>query len=332
MEVAGSAGSAAAGGTVGGVWRETHDSRELLATPADLAVGRVAARQGGVVSAAQLHAAGLGRGAIHTRVRRRPAGRALHRGVYAVGHAQLTPLGWRWAAVLACGGPGRAALSHRSAAAVWDLLPSPAKFDVTTLASARSTAKIRVHRSTTLTPADITEHDGLPVTTVARTLVDLTTILTPAPASSASSTERSTSASSTYTHSMSSWPEPRAAARRSLRRRARRRCRPTTRDITRSELEERFLALIAQCAVAAARGQRHDRPLRGRLLLARSAASSSRPTARPRTSRRPAFEDDRRRDAVLLDDRVTASLRFTWRQVAATRHARRRAVTPASRG
>ena len=39
--------------------------------------------------------------------------------------------------MLACGGPGRAALSHRTAAAVWDLLPSPAKFDVTTLHAAQ---------------------------------------------------------------------------------------------------------------------------------------------------------------------------------------------------
>ena len=77
------------------------------------------------MSVAQLHEAGFGRGAIHARVL---TGRLvrLHRGVYAVGHSQLTPLGWRWAAVLACGGPSLAALSHRSAAAVWDLLPSPA--------------------------------------------------------------------------------------------------------------------------------------------------------------------------------------------------------------
>jgi hypothetical protein len=110
------------------VCADLHDSRELLLTPADLRVAAVAAQQGGVVSAAQLHAAGLGRGATHARVL---AGRLirLHRGVYAVGHAQLTPRGWRWAAVLACGGPGAAALSHRSAAAVWDLLPSPAKFE-----------------------------------------------------------------------------------------------------------------------------------------------------------------------------------------------------------
>ena len=135
----------------------------------------------------------MGRGAIHARVR---AGRLvrLHRGVYAVGHAQLTPLGWRWAAVLACGGPDRAALSHGSAAAVWDLLPSPAQFDISTLASARSTTQIRVHRG--LQPGDITHIDDLPVTTVARTLVDLTATQTPT-RPSGWSTGPSTSACST---------------------------------------------------------------------------------------------------------------------------------------
>ena len=60
---------------------------------------------------------------------------------------------------------------------VWDLLPSPAKFDVSTLATARSTAKIRVHRGAAT--ARLTTIDRLPLTTVARTLVDLTATLTP---------------------------------------------------------------------------------------------------------------------------------------------------------
>jgi hypothetical protein len=192
-----------------------------------------------VVSVAQLHSAGLGRTAIHTRVR---GGRLvrLHRGVYAVGHSQLTPLGWRWAAVLACGGPGVAALSHRSAAVVWDLLPSPAQFDVSTLASARSTAKIRVHRG--LEPEDITTIDRLPVTTVARTVVDLTATLTP------HQTERVVHRAQHLrrldTHSLDEQLARAQGRRTKPLTTAVERLRIREPDITRTVLEERFLALV----------------------------------------------------------------------------------------
>ena len=46
-----------------------------------------------------------------------------HRGVYAVGHAELPPLGREVAALLACG--PSAVLSHRSAAALWGLAAWP---------------------------------------------------------------------------------------------------------------------------------------------------------------------------------------------------------------
>src|SRR5439155_7745711 len=72
-------------------------------------------------------------------------------------------------------------LSHRTAAAVWDLLPPPAgKVDVTILGEAKSTTAVRVHRSRTLEPLNdvVRQPDGLPVTTVARTLVDLAEVLT----------------------------------------------------------------------------------------------------------------------------------------------------------
>ncbi|MGH2984486.1 MAG: type IV toxin-antitoxin system AbiEi family antitoxin domain-containing protein [Solirubrobacterales bacterium] len=81
----------------------------------EAAIVRTAARQHGVVTFAQLRAAGVLSSGIADRV---AAGRLhrVHRGVYAVGHSGLSQDG-RWlAAVLACG--ERAVLSHRSAAAL----------------------------------------------------------------------------------------------------------------------------------------------------------------------------------------------------------------------
>jgi hypothetical protein len=140
-------------------------------------IAALVARQHGVVSAAQLRAAGLGRGAIASRVQRGWLHR-VHRGVFAVGHPRLTLHGRWWAAVLASGG----VLSHRSAAAAWDLIPTPSgPIDVTTRRQARSTRAIRVHRTTTLDPLKEVVHDedGLPRTSVARTLVDLADVTHP---------------------------------------------------------------------------------------------------------------------------------------------------------
>ena len=102
----------------------------------------------------------------------------VYRGVFAVGHAQHTPEA-RWiAAVMACG-PG-AVLSHLDAAALWKIYESrTAKIHVTTTTrSRRAQPGIRAHRARNLDPADVTVKDGIPVTTVARTLVDLTDVLT----------------------------------------------------------------------------------------------------------------------------------------------------------
>ena len=82
-------------------------------------IAMLAARQGGVVGHAQLRVLGLSAAGIDRRI---AAGRLhpLHRGVYAVGHQQVGEVGRRWAAVLACG--AEAVLSHRKAAAAWDLV------------------------------------------------------------------------------------------------------------------------------------------------------------------------------------------------------------------
>jgi very-short-patch-repair endonuclease len=292
------------------VCAELHDSGELLHTPADLAVARVAARQGGVVSAAQLHAAGLGRGAIHARVR---AGRLvrLHRGVYAVGHAQLTVLGWRWAAVLACGGPDQAVLSHRTAAAVWDLLPSPAKFDVTTLAAAHSTATIRVHRSTTFTRGDVVRRDRLPITTVARTLVDLTATLTPHQTERV--VHRAEHLRQLDMHSLDAQlARAQGRATKALVS-AIERLQVRDPEITRTELEERFLRLVVNAQLPRPEVNVIVGPYevdflwREQRLIVETdgGATHATPTA---------FEEDRRRDAVLsmLGFRT---LRFIYNQV-----------------
>lgn len=144
----------------------------------DARLARLAGRQYGVVTLAQLRALGLGpRGVAHRAARGRL--HRLHRGVYAVGHTWLTLEGQSLAALLACG-PG-AVLSHRSAAAAWGLrrgVPTPIEAS-TALRGRSAPAGVELHRTRSLPRADVTRARNLPVTTVARTLVDLAGVLTP---------------------------------------------------------------------------------------------------------------------------------------------------------
>ena len=102
----------------------------------------------------------------------------LHRGVYALGHRALKREG-RWiAAVLWCG-PG-AVLSHRSAAALWGLRASSGirfAVSVPTGNGRRRRQGLEVHRVPTLRDSEVTIHDAIPVTTPARTLLDLAAVL-----------------------------------------------------------------------------------------------------------------------------------------------------------
>jgi predicted transcriptional regulator of viral defense system len=131
----------------------------------------VAERQWGVVSRAQMLAMGVSPAAIATWRRRRRL-QVVYRGVYGVGHRSLRTEGQRLAAVLACG-PG-AVLSHTSAAAHWGLLHTDqTRIDVTALRGRHGAPGIRLHRSRSLDAQDTTIHEGIPITTVARTLLDL---------------------------------------------------------------------------------------------------------------------------------------------------------------
>jgi very-short-patch-repair endonuclease len=143
----------------------------------DREIARVAGRQHGLVTTAQLIGLGLDRRTVSTRAQ---AGRLhrLYRGVYAVGHRKLSREA-RWlAAVLACG--PAAVLSHRSAAALWGMRPQssgPVEVTVPATGGRAERPGIRVHRSTCLESSATTRARGVPVTTPARTVADLRRVL-----------------------------------------------------------------------------------------------------------------------------------------------------------
>lgn len=139
---------------------------------------RLAAAQDGVVELHQLLSSGLSRRAVEGRLR---TGRLfrVHRGVYAVGHARLTPAAERRAALLACG--DEAVLSHRTAADLWGIRPSNARWTDVTISSRagrRRRERVRLHRGPLPSP-EVTRHRTFPVTTPARTLLDLAAVITP---------------------------------------------------------------------------------------------------------------------------------------------------------
>ena len=142
-------------------------------------LGHLARRQWGVVTRAQLMGLGMGTKGISDWVRTGRLHR-LYRGVYAVGHDRLRLEG-RWlAAVFACG-PG-AVLSYRDAAQLWQLRQSNSAYIEVTVPSLNGRRKqtgIRLHRSGRLRPEDVTVRNGIPVTTLARTLLDLADVLAP---------------------------------------------------------------------------------------------------------------------------------------------------------
>ena len=136
------------------------------------AAAELARRQHGVVAKRQLIALGIGPGAIKHRL---SVGRLhrVHRGVCALGHAALSADGNRMAAVLACGPD--ALLSHRDAAALWDLRGTAhTRIEVSVPRSGlRSHPGLQVHCTAPWHPDDCAQRRGIPVTSVARTLLDL---------------------------------------------------------------------------------------------------------------------------------------------------------------
>jgi very-short-patch-repair endonuclease len=137
----------------------------------ELVLREVGAAQHGVAARAQLLGRGIAAHAIDHMVR---TGRLvlLRRGVYQIGPL---PIG-RAAeaeAVLACGSDGR--VSYVSAAVLQGMLDSTrAQLPVeVTMPRRKRIEGVRIHRVRDLLPDEVTTIDGIPVTTPARTLLDI---------------------------------------------------------------------------------------------------------------------------------------------------------------
>jgi len=156
-------------------WKHRPEAEDSTAR-ADVLVAQLAARQHGVLCAAELEACGLAPDAISVRDRN---GRLhpMHKGVYAVGHANPTREGCYFAAVKACG--VGAALSHRAAAVLHGIVEWEDRYpDVLVLGeSAPQHERINGHRTSYLPAEHVTTARGIPVTTAERTLLDLAAVL-----------------------------------------------------------------------------------------------------------------------------------------------------------
>jgi very-short-patch-repair endonuclease len=272
----------------------------------DRAVARLAELQHGVVSRAQLLVLGFGKHAIQSRLDRALL-HPVHRGVYHVGYIAPTPLASEMAAVLACG--RRAVASHRTSGYVWALLPKP-RGDVHVSGAVRGhRSGIRAHR----VPVDSNEVAccrGIPVTSPARTMVDLAAELEPLQLESLiAEAER---------RDLLRRRELVATVEASGQRSGCVRLRELLRDehtplLTRSDTERRLLRLIRAAGLPR---PEHNVPVGPYELdmLWRDARVVVELDGYEFHSSRAAFERDRARDAELQASGFVV-LRFTWRQV-----------------
>lgn len=279
---------------------------------ADDRIHRIAVIQHGVVSRTQLLDAGLSSRQIE---RRLTAGRLLrlHRGIYlprAFRGALRPRLAPQMAAVLACG--PSAVLSHRSAALLWGLLPRAGRLVELTVPSTvrRVRPGLDIHRARDLTPSDRTLHRGIPITTPARTLRDLSSrVGSSALARAVARAERQRLLDSRALATLTARhagrpgaPKLRAAAGPD-----------GARAFTRSEAEDRFLALVRSGGLT--------EPVSNSVLLGYE-VDFFWPDARfvvevdgfRYHGSRPAFENDRRRDTRLVAGGYRV-MRLSWRQI-----------------
>ncbi|MCW2920181.1 MAG: hypothetical protein JWL76_55 [Thermoleophilia bacterium] len=140
-------------------------------TRLDVRIAELATSQDGVASRAQLRTLGLSDHAIAERIR---SGRLhrMHPGIYAIGHAAPSRRGRMKAALLACG--AGSAICRRTALEVWDAWRTTDRpIDVVLLHRKRASDGLEIHQTRVLPPEHLAFRDGIVVTTISRTLVDL---------------------------------------------------------------------------------------------------------------------------------------------------------------
>jgi very-short-patch-repair endonuclease len=142
---------------------------------ADRVVQALAGRQHGIVKSKQVREAGLTKQGIRRRVE---AGWLVpqYHGVYAVGHTALTDKSHLIAAVYACG--EEALAGYRAAGKLWGILRGSQRIEVTGPRSRVAGRRFLLHRSRLIHDEDRALLDNIPVTGLARTLVDLADVLT----------------------------------------------------------------------------------------------------------------------------------------------------------
>lgn len=135
-------------------------------------------RQHGIVSRSQLLQLGFSSRAIE---RRKAAGElvAVHPGVYRAAVAPMTETQRLWAALAAAG--DEAVISHRAAAQLWCLRGVSSEVpEISVIHERPRLVGCHVHRMQSLSPPDVVRRDdGLPITSVARTILDLGAVVHP---------------------------------------------------------------------------------------------------------------------------------------------------------
>jgi hypothetical protein len=199
-------------------------------------VAEVAAGQQGRVTFQDLLGAGVDRDRIK-RWTKSGLLRQVHHGVYAVGHEAPSWHADLMSAVLACG--DRASASHGSAGYLSSLiraLPTIPHVTVPTTAGRRRPG-IVVHRVKQLHPLDTDTSDGIPCTSVPRTLLDLAASLPPP--------QLARACHEAWIHHRTTPQDVEACIKRSPRKPGARRLRAAIgADVTLSDLEDEFLALL----------------------------------------------------------------------------------------